>query len=641
MAALSLVLAFYLRVGSDIYYKSYFIPVLIYSVPLYALVAAITFQAMGMYKGIWRYASIPDLIAISKGVGISLCVFVVILAISTRLHNFPRSVPIIQAFLLVCMLGGPRFLYRFWRDKRLRLYKKTEGGDEIPVVLIGAGDGAELFVRATLNSQSSDYKVVAILDETGDKKDRSMFGIPVLGLEVDDLKLSLKSVTKKTGDVAQKLIFTNHVPESKARTLLQKLDGQAETLGVSLARLPNLTEFKKAMIEGEVSVKAVALEDLLGRPQSELDIEAIKSFITGKRVLITGAGGTIGSEITRQVSSFGPSQLTLIDHSEFNLYQIDGEVAKDFAHLDYRAALGNVRDRQRVKQIFKEAKPDIVFHAAALKHVPMVELNPEEGVLTNLIGTQNVADACVEHNVQTMVQISTDKAVNPTNVMGASKRLGELYAQALDLMNKKQSSTRFFTVRFGNVLGSSGSVVPLFQKQIMAGGPLTVTHPDIKRYFMTVREAVGLVLQAGAKGHDVQVEDGGCGLIFVLDMGEPIYIQDIAKKMIRLSGKKVGDDIDIVFTGLRPGEKLYEELFDQSETPLKTSIEGILGARPRSLDLEILRKNFDSIEKACLSGDRQQLYKLLQHIVNGYKYDPEIWEGVNKKLEIQSTQKEG
>ncbi|MBK67005.1 MAG: nucleotide sugar dehydratase [Rickettsiales bacterium] len=641
MAALSLVLAFYLRVGSDLYLKSYFLDVVIYAAPMYAVIAAITFQSLRMYKGIWRYASVPDLIAIAKGAVISICLFVFVLAIATRLHNFPRSVPIIQLFLLVCMLGGPRFLYRFWRDRRLKLTKKSEGGVEIPVVLIGATDGAELFVRATLNSQSSDYNVVAILDETGLKENRSMFGIPVYGLDLDDLKGSLKNVTKRTGEVAQKLIFTNHVPEYQARKILQKLDPQTEALGLSLARLPNLTEFKKSMIEGEVSVQAVALEDLLGRPQSELDLDAIKNFIEGKRVLITGAGGTIGSEITRQVASYGPSQLTLIDHSEYNLYLIDGEVSKDFGHLDYKAALGNVRNRERIRQVFEQAKPDVVFHAAALKHVPMVELNPEEGVLTNLIGTQNVADACVEFGAQTMVQISTDKAVNPTNVMGASKRLGELYAQALDLNANKGNSTRFFTVRFGNVLGSSGSVVPLFQRQIAAGGPLTVTHPDIKRYFMTVREAVGLVLQASAKGHDVQVEDGSCGLIFVLDMGEPIKIQDIARKMIRLSGKKLGEDIDIVFTGLRPGEKLYEELFDQSETPLKTNIDGVMGARPTALDLGILKKNFGSIELACNQGNREQLYKLLQHIVSGYKYDPEIWESINKKLDQSNEQKEG
>lgn len=635
MAALSLLIAFYLRVGSDIYYKQVFWPVLAYSIPLYAITAAITFRAVGMYKGIWRYASIPDLVAIGKGVTISLGLFIILLFITTRLENFPRSVPVIQWFLLICMLGGPRFLYRSWRDQRLKLYKKSETPKTIPVALIGAGDGAELFVRATHNSHNHDYEVIAILDEKGGKEGRSMFGIPVLGLQPDDLKTTLNQIADKTGKQVQKLIFTNSQGEDDRAGLLRKIDYQSEALGVSLARLPSLTAFKEALVGGEVSVQAIALEDLLGRAQTPLDYAAIEQFVTGRTILVTGAGGTIGSEITRQLASLKPSKLILIDHSEYNLYQIDQEVGTSFPDLDYEVQLANVRDRDRIFRLFEQFKPELVFHAAALKHVPMVELNPEEGVLTNLIGTRNVADAAYQTGTLAMVQISTDKAVNPTNVMGASKRLGELYAQSLDLKGSDQEqSTRFLTVRFGNVLGSSGSVIPLFQKQLAAGGPLTVTHPDIKRYFMTVREAVGLVLQASAKGHAGSER----GQIFVLDMGEPIRIQDIAKKMIRLAGQRPGEDVHIAFTGLRPGEKLYEELFDASEKPLKTNIDGVLGARPQAIDLSILQKNLAAIELSADQADRDKLYQLLEQIVKGYRYDPSLWQAVNKNLNSQNEE---
>ncbi len=611
MAAVSVALALYLRVGSDIFIKH--MQVLTLGVPLFTLMAGISFRLVGMYKGIWRYASIPDLIAIVKGVSLAIVSFVVIFFVLTRLDVYPRSLPIIQWFLLIAMLGAPRILYRLWRDHRLTLAKLNVESNPIRVLLVGADDGAEIFIRASQAIRATDYRVDGILDEKGKRGGRSLLGVPIYNYSKETFSSLLKEL-ERTGHKPQKLIFTS--PDAREDSdLVRELDALADKEGLSLARLPNLTEFKEAVQSGEVSLRSFAIEDLLGRPQAHVDTETIEQFIRGKRVLVTGAGGTIGSELTHQICGFNPSSLLILDHSEYNLYAIDMRLNEQFPHINREALLCNVRDRDRVHRVFEEYKPEIVFHAAALKHVPIVELNPEEGILTNLIGTMNVADATLAVQAEAMVQISTDKAVNPTNVMGASKRLGELYAQALDLQGEKKNETRFLTVRFGNVLGSSGSVVPLFQHQLTQGGPLTVTHAEIKRYFMTVREAVGLVLQASAKG---TLNKTDRGQIFVLDMGEPIRIYDVAKKIIRLANLIPNKDIEIKITGLRPGEKLYEELFDASETPLKTDIGGVQAAKPQPVEVALLRTSFISIEKAALAGHGEEIHRLLAQIVKGY-----------------------
>jgi FlaA1/EpsC-like NDP-sugar epimerase len=333
-------------------------------------------------------------------------------------------------------------------------------------------------------------------------------------------------------------------------------------------------------------------------------------------VLITGAGGTIGSELARQIAALGPSRLVLLDSSEFNLYAIDLELREQHAAVPSRPVLCNIRDRERVMGLFAAERPELVFHAAALKHVPMVELHPDEGVLTNVVGTRNVADAAAEYRALAMVQVSTDKAVKPTSVMGATKRLAEFYCQALDLEgNGGARGARFMTVRFGNVLGSSGSVLPLFERQLARGGPLTVTHPEIERYFMTVQEAVALVLQASAHGLE---EATARGQIFVLDMGRPAKIVDVARKVIRLAGMRPDIDVKIEFTGLRPGEKLYEELFDDTEDRLEGGIQGIFVAVSKSINLEVLRRLFD--ELAAVSGRRDHagVSRLLAHAVPSY-----------------------
>jgi O-antigen biosynthesis protein WbqV len=396
---------------------------------------------------------------------------------------------------------------------------------------------------------------------------------------------------------------------------VRRLFELSETLALPLARLPRLTDFRRGA--ERLDVRPIAIEDLLGRPQTPLDRPAMAALVGGRRVLITGAGGTIGGELARQVAALGPAQLALLDSAEFALYAIDLELGEQFPELARRAILGDVRDRKQLGALLSELAPELVFHAAALKHVPMSEANPEEAILTNAIGTRNVSELCRDAGVSAMVMISTDKAVNPTSVMGATKRLAEAWCQTLDLAERRRrqqgtSSTRYVTVRFGNVLGSTGSVVPLFQRQLARGGPLTVTHPDITRYFMTVREAVELVLQATTLG--MADADAG-GQIYVLDMGEPVRIVELARQMIRLAGLRPERDIQIAFTGLRPGEKLHEELFHEGEALVETAAAGIRLAHPRTVDGAVLARAFDELEAAARARRSADALAQLAHLV--------------------------
>jgi len=449
-------------------------------------------------------------------------------------------------------------------------------------------------------------------------------GVPVLG-GIDELEPVVRRLAS-AGNQPRRLIITDPVDASLSRQLI----GRAETLGITVARLPDFTvarlpdfvEFRAAVDDGRIELQPVTLQELLGRPQITFDHAAVRGLVEGRRVLVTGAGGSIGGELVRQIASHRPARLVLLDSCEFNLYTVDHEVATRFPEVDRTALLADVRVRERVRAVFEEHQPELVFHAAALKHVPMVELNPVEGALTNVVGTRNVADAAWACGALAMLQISTDKAVNPTSVMGATKRLAELYCQILDRAAGQIRETdetsrrpRFMTVRFGNVLGSSGSVVPLFRKQLADGSPLTVTHPDICRYFMTIREAVELVLQAAALGAAQAGERGG---VFVLDMGEPVRIVDLARHMIRLAGKEPERDVPIVFTGLRPGEKLYEELFDASELRLPAVASGVLMARPHPVDAAELRRALNMLTEACDQGDAAALRAVLARAVPGY-----------------------
>lgn len=609
-AGLSVALAMVLRVGPEEFPA--FAPALWQAIPIYMVIAGSSFLLLGMYRGVWRYASITDLTAIVKAVTLSLVLFVPAMFLVDRLDGIPRAVPLIQWLLLLPMLGGPRLAYRLMKDQG-RLPRALTGPPAVPVLVVGTGNQASLFIRAMHISSHPPYQVVGLLDVKAGRVGRRIHDVPVLanvgGLEAVTAGLAAKGIR------VQRLILTGDGPRVPT-----DLPDRARRLGLSVSRLPSMTELQAAGTpEDYQRIRPIQLEDLLLRPQVPMDADAVAALVRGRRVLVTGAGGTIGRELSLQIAAFGPAALTLMENSEFALYGIELDLSEQAAEDGCQPLiwprLCDVRDREAVTRLFSETGPELVFHAAALKHVPIVERDPLAGIATNVLGTRNVAHAARAAGVRAVIQISTDKAVNPTSVMGATKRLAEGYCQALDLEPVGDRPTRFLTVRFGNVLGSSGSVVPLFQRQLARGGPLTVTHPDMTRFFMTVQEAVALVLTAAAHGLEGR-EDRGA--IFVLDMGKPIRIVDLARQVIRLANLDPDRDVSIVYTGLRPGEKLFEELFDRSETPLETDTAGVLAARPAPQPLARYEAALDQLAACVAAGDAKAARSLLAETVPGY-----------------------
>ena len=608
MAAGSFALSLYLRLGDMLYIYSP--TLLVEGMVLFTVVSAGVFWFMGLYRGVWRYASLNDLVAIARSTTLAVLLFLLVMFLWTRLESLPRSLLVINWFILMAMLGGPRFLYRIIKDRRFEWRLEDQGRVRVPVLLVGSEDGAELFIRALAHQDATNYSIAGIVSERPHRVGQLIHGVEVLG-SLDAIPDVVARLNER-GERPQRLILTkDDIDGTKVRALLDT----AEDLGMTLARLPRLTDFKSGIAD-KLEVKPLAIEDLLGRPQTPLDRVAMGRLIEGKRILVTGAGGSIGSELVRQVSDFSPAHLTLLDNSEFNLYAIDLELAGRRPDLSRGALLGDVRDRDRVAALIGEAAPDIVFHAAALKHVPLVETNVAEGVMTNVMGTVNVADACRQAGTPLMVMVSTDKAVNPTSVMGATKRIAESYCQALDVERGGGDGTRFVTVRFGNVLGSTGSVVPLFQKQLAGGGPLTVTDPAMTRFFMTVREAVELILQASALGGSGARHEGK---IFVLDMGEPVRILDLAKQVIRLAGLRPEVDIKIDIVGMRPGEKLAEEKFHGGEPLVETQCKGILLAAPRLVDGAELARAIGELADAARRPDAAAVTAMMRRLVPEYE----------------------
>lgn len=612
MAALSFVLALFLRLGHDFLTQyQHFLP----SIILFTGVCAVVFSIMGLYRGIWRYASLQDLFSIARAVTIATLVFVPLLFMLTRLESFPRSVLVINWMVLLVFLGGPRLLYRMIKDKSLSVnFLKNSADSRIPVLLVGVGDNAVNFIRETSRKNSSQYRVVGLVDNNKSNHGRQIHGVKVYG-GFGNIPKTIRKL-KKAGQAPRRIILDS---ESIDASVIKELLQITDTLGFTLAKLPKMSDFKENI--DKIEVKPVAIEDLLGRAQKAPDLGRRRDLIEGRAVLVTGAGGTIGSELVRQIAAYNPSRLVLFEISEYNLYTIGMELSSRFPALSVRQVIGDVRDVLALESIFKEEKPELVFHAAALKHVPMVEENLCEAALTNIIGSKNIADCSAAHKADKVVMVSTDKAVNPTSLMGVTKRIAECYVQGLGASGKT-GDTSFSTVRFGNVLGSSGSVIPLFQQQLAKGGPVTVTHPEMTRYFMTVPEAVELVLQASTLENY-----NGKSAVFVLDMGEAMLIKDLAVQMIKLAGFKPHEDIKIEYTGIRPGEKLYEELFYDNETHEPTLYDGITFACARDIDFSAISKAVDKISEVAMARNAIKLLDLLKEQVPEYNPNPEI----NKK----------
>jgi O-antigen biosynthesis protein WbqV len=627
MAGLSFMLALYLRLGGEMLANEPWLTIL-YGVS-FTLIAAVIFLLTGLYRGVWRYASLPDLFNIARAATLTELVFLPVMFLATRLDTLPRSLLLIDWLVLVALLGGPRLGYRLFKDRGLDHLLERGRGAPVPVLLISIKEGADTFIRETVRDRNAVYRVIGMLSDTPARVGRQIYGVPVLGT-IDALETVVAALSRR-GQRPQKLVITAQgLPGAEVRHLLDR----ANALAIPLARLPRPIEFQetRADLPGAPidQARPIALEDLLGRPQAVLDREAMARLIRGRRILVTGAGGTIGSELARQIAALSPARLILVDHSEFLLYAVDGELRERWPELAIHPLLADVRDRSRVDAVIAAERPQIVFHAAALKHVPIVESNPIEGVLTNVIGSRNVAETARAYGAGLVVMISTDKAVDPASVMGATKRLAEAICQALDLDEARRArgagsraspdglGTRFVTVRFGNVLGSRGSVVPLFARQLAAGGPLTVTHPEVSRFFMTVREAVELVLEASSSAPETA--DGEArGKIFVLEMGEPVKIVDLARQMIRLAGLTPERDIRITYIGLRPGEKLHEALFHAAEAPVPTRNPALRLAAPRTADHAVLARSIDELEEHARSGYTARVLDLLHRLVPEYR----------------------
>jgi FlaA1/EpsC-like NDP-sugar epimerase len=534
---------------------------LLWVVPLQAVI----FWRFGLYQGIWRFASLPDLKRILKAVGVAAVVTPVVLMLFRVEAIVPRTVMVLDPILLLLIVGGSRLAYRAWRERRLTDLDLSAR----PVLLVGAGRAADNLLR-DLQRDPQDWHVVGLLDDGHGSQGRHLQGVPVVG-GIADLAVWVEQ--KGVADV----ILALPSASPAIRRQVTEICAQA---GVRLLTVPSLDD----IMHGRVAVSAlrsIELEDLLGRSPVSLDDAGLGAFLGGATVLVTGAGGSIGSELCRQIARFRPGCLVMLEQSEFALYRLEQEFAAGFPEVPVACVIGDVKDAARMEGLMAAHRPRVVFHAAAYKHVPLMEQgNALEALRNNVIGTRVCGEAAMAHGVEKFVLVSTDKAVNPTNVMGATKRMAEMVCQWLQGRDGAASDihprTRFIAVRFGNVLGSSGSVVPKFQAQIDAGGPVTVTHPDITRFFMTIPEAAQLVLQAGLMGEG--------GELYVLDMGEPVRIADLARLMVRLVGKSE-EEIGIVFTGLRPGEKLYEELLADTETTLPTPHPKLRVARSREVDV--------------------------------------------------------
>lgn len=565
---------------------------------------AISFYFFGLYKGMWRFASLPDLKRIMRAVGFAALLSATYALLVHPAIVIPRSVLIINPMLLILSMGGSRFLYRAWKERRLFNSTAMRGK---PLIVIGVEDASFNLIKEL--SKSAEWRVVAMIDPSN-----KLVGREIMHTKVEGGLADIPTIAARYA--CQHAMIA--MPGSRHEKRRAAVEAAREVEGMEVLTLPAMSD----LISGRISlsqIRKIDVEDLLGRDVVQLDAHGLSQMLANKVVLVSGAAGSIGSELCRQILSFHPTQLICLDISEYALYTLQQEFSQLVTDTELVYLVADVKNQARIQRILAEHHPDVVLHAGAYKHVPMMEhFNVVEALQNNAYGTYQIASACQKVGVPTFVLVSTDKAVNPTNVMGASKRLAELICQGLQ-HGAKKSVTRFITVRFGNVLGSSGSVIPKFREQIAQGGPITITHPDITRYFMSIPEAAQLVLQAATMGNG--------GEVFVLDMGTPVKIIDLARDMIKLSGLQA-QDIRIEFTGLRPGEKLYEELLADDENTLPTSHEKLRMARARSADHDWLQALLAWLQQTPTMADAQ-IKQELQRWVEEYQPDqrpaPEVF----------------
>ena len=600
LVCVSYELAYFMRFEGDIPPEQ--MQLLLQTLPWIVPLKIAVFSWVGLYRGMWRYTSISDLINIFTATVVCTGIIALSLVLVRRFEGFSRSVLILDALITLMLIGGVRLLIRVYIQRTIpeKFFKPAfftffnpAREKRTRLMIVGAGDAAEKMLREIHDNPRIKYRPVGLLDDDPRKRGRTIHGVPVLGPidGIGTLPLPFDEI----------LIA---IPSARAHVMRRIVD-LCERTGKRFRTIPKIGE----LIEGRISVSAireVRLEDLVGRQEVRLDQEKISRLLCGKRVLVTGAGGSIGSELIRQISRFQPQVVGMLDFSEYNLFHIEQEVRQRLRLMPTESFLTDIRDRDALQAAVKRFQPHILFHAAAYKHVPMQEKYPREAVLNNILGTRNVVDVALENEVERFVLVSTDKAVRPTNVMGATKRVAELFVESMS----SRQSTRFVAVRFGNVLSSSGSAIPTFQEQIARGGPVTVTHPEITRYFMSIPEAAQLILQAGAMGEG--------GEIFILEMGEPIRIVDLARDLIRLHGLEPDEDIQIAFIGLRPGEKLHEELITSGEGIVPTSHEKIMVLRGNSQPQEIVLKQVEELVAVARLSDDSSIKRKLKEIVPDY-----------------------
>ncbi len=586
----SLTLAYLLRF--DFRIPDQEIPFFIHWLLVGLFVKPALFIIMGFYKSLWRYASLQDAVEIFKGVVLASVLTVIAIFTISHFTPIPRSVFFLDGFILFTFMAGSRLGWRAWRETGLL----RRSGNGPRTLIVGAGDAGNLLLKEIRRQKNPPYNVVGFIDDDAVKYGMRVQGVPVIGTTAD-LQTSIRDLQIEDVIIA--------IPTAAGKTIRQIIKS-CEHCKIRFKILPALAE----LIDGRITtshIRDINIEDLLGREQIRLDESEIRNYLGGKRVMVTGAAGSIGSEICRQLAKFMPAKLILLDSAETPLYHIEKDLLERFPELLLIPVLADIRHPERLDYVFESFKPEVIFHAAAFKHVPMMEYNPVEAITNNIAGTRNLAEKAHSYGVSNFVMVSTDKAVNPTNIMGASKRAAEIFVQSL----AQNSRTTFTTVRFGNVLGSNGSVIPLFMEQIKKGGPVTITHPDVVRFFMTIPEAAQLVLQAGCIGKG--------GEIFLLDMGEPVKIIDLAEELIRLSGFTPHEEIEIIYSGLRPGEKLYEELLISGEGIKPTSHHKIKVLGPVNHDFAQVSAELDALMLSARDSRLDNIMTGLKELVPEFK----------------------